>query len=184
MWLSSLWTSVIGSSQTKVRDMDYDTVISSAETTIGMVEAIRRSLAEQAGGFQPFHIFQPVAHNCMALRPRIVVWTCQAGIQPDQIRVRLSKTPLTACRSYGLYSYWLFPERVAWWPMARATGDIGTWECESEDIVRGSRVALPLLEMKARTIPHFKFIIATEFHHVYYIAIYKSSINGIMIKWY
>lgn len=30
-------------------DMDYDAVISSAETTIGMVEAIRRSLAEQAG---------------------------------------------------------------------------------------------------------------------------------------
>lgn len=41
-------------------DMDYDTVISSAETTIGMVEAIRRSLAEQA------------------------------GIQPDQIRVTLA----------------------------------------------------------------------------------------------
>ena len=96
----------------RFEDMDYDTVISSAETTIGMVEAIRRSLAEQAGGFQPFHIFQPVAHNCMALRPRIVVWTCQAGIQPDQIRVRLSKTPLTACRSYGLYSYWLFRKEL------------------------------------------------------------------------
>lgn len=41
----------------RFEDMDYDTVISSAETTIGMVEAIRRSLAEQAGGFQPFHIF-------------------------------------------------------------------------------------------------------------------------------
>ena len=30
-------------------DMDYDAVISSAETTIGLVEAIRKSMAEQAG---------------------------------------------------------------------------------------------------------------------------------------
>ena len=43
--------------------MDYDTVISSAETTIGMVEAIRRSLAEQAGAVQLFQLFQSVAHN-------------------------------------------------------------------------------------------------------------------------
>eukprot|EP00434_Breviolum_minutum_P020187 symbB.v1.2.017801.t1/scaffold1394.1/size200789/24 len=41
-------------------DMDYDAVISSAETTIGLVEAIRKSMAEQA------------------------------GIQPEQIRVILS----------------------------------------------------------------------------------------------
>ena len=32
-------------------DMDYDAVISSAETTIGLVEAIRKSMAEQAGLF-------------------------------------------------------------------------------------------------------------------------------------
>ena len=33
----------------RFEDMDYDAVISSAETTIGLVEAIRKSMAEQAG---------------------------------------------------------------------------------------------------------------------------------------
>lgn len=42
MWIHIYWL-------LRFDDMDYDAVISSAETTIGLVEAIRKSMAEQAG---------------------------------------------------------------------------------------------------------------------------------------
>lgn len=61
MWIHIYWL-------LRFDDMDYDAVISSAETTIGLVEAIRKSMAEQAGSLFKEHI---------------QVFTCHHDIRPS-----------------------------------------------------------------------------------------------------
>lgn len=56
--------------------MDYDAVIGSAETTIGMVEAIRRSVADEALNLQHYGVLwhtNTMVHNS-ALWHVLTLW--------------------------------------------------------------------------------------------------------------